>query len=75
MIDNSCGGPQKNWTSVLIDQTIETMRLQFLTVAAVVGSTLAKQTPWLYKTEGKPAKMLEVGRLPALGCAFSHGFC
>lgn len=46
------------------------MRLQLLVLAGLVLGTVAKQFPWLYRTEGKPSKMLEVGRLPALGCYF-----
>jgi hypothetical protein len=26
------------------------------------------ETEWTYETEGKPSKMLQTGRLPALGC-------
>jgi len=29
---------------------------------------------WEYETQGKPSKMLQVGRLPSLGCKYSVNF-
>ena len=53
-----------------------TMRPQFLVIAAILSRAIAEQHPWLYRTKGKPTAMLEVGRLPALGCAFPlHVIC
>ena len=44
------------------------MRLQLSLLASFIGAALAQQSPWIYNTNGKPKVMLEVGRLPALGC-------
>jgi hypothetical protein len=44
------------------------MTLQLLFILPFILSSLAQLVPWTHGTKGKPEKMLEVGRLPALGC-------
>lgn len=40
---------------------------------AALGNVIAKPSQWPFKTQGKPHKMLQVGRLPALGCTCPFG--
>jgi hypothetical protein len=42
--------------------------LNFNLLILAISIVAAKQTPFSYETDGKPKEMLQVGRLPALGC-------
>jgi hypothetical protein len=61
---------QKPWGSSMssITSTMTIPILNFNLLLLVISIVTAKQTPFSYETDGKPGKMLEVGRLPALGC-------
>ena len=69
------------------DQRSMTMRLELLLSTAglacallalgyallALSNVLAIPSQWAFETLGKPHKMLQVGRLPALGCTQSFG--
>jgi hypothetical protein len=50
------------------------MFLQNLLLASAAAAVSAEQLRWSLETSGKPEKMLQVGRLPALGCSPSFPF-
>lgn len=61
-------GVSMSWRIMTITSTRMISILTFILTISKLISALSEQTPFSLETDGKPKEMLQVGRLPALGC-------